>query len=67
MDPNRKPATICKEGHKRIWHTAEKCPMCGAIAWGMKQQQICGTYQGKFQALQRAHLTRDIVMDGWCD
>lgn len=34
MDPNAKPATICKNKHKRIWHTAEKCPLCVAVEYG---------------------------------
>jgi hypothetical protein len=67
MDPNAKPATICKDGHKRIWHTAEYCPLCGAVAWGKKMQSIAGSYQGSFLKLQRSLETREIVMDGFLD
>lgn len=53
MDPNAKPAEICKNGHKRIWHTAKRCPMCGAIAWGMRQQEIAGRWQAQVEILHR--------------
>jgi hypothetical protein len=53
VDPNAKPATICKNGHKRIWHSANACPLCGAIAWGKKQQEIAGRWQAQVEVLAK--------------